>query len=84
MNTGTLYCWPCLLFSLKTKAWNKEGLQNLESFRIVKTQHEVLQAHVNAVADIIQFRRSRIRVFTDYGLEKENCCCWVLRHFLTS
>lgn len=55
-----LYCWPCLLFSSETNAWNKEGLQNLDSFRVMKRRHEVARAHVNAVADMIQFGRSRI------------------------
>lgn len=59
-----LYCWPCLLFSSEKNTWTKEGVHDLNSFRVLKRCHVVSHVHVSAVADIIQFGKST----TEFGL----------------
>lgn len=53
-----LFCWPCLLFSCKSYAWNRTGFSNLLNIHRDMDRHNNSVEHIKHMIDYKNFEKS--------------------------
>lgn len=58
----TLFCWPCLLFSMEKSIWRTGGFSDLSNLHKAIKRHEYSADHIKSILSITKFGKSRIEV----------------------